>query len=147
MWQQRCKSQGASICSEYLSKAIISGTAGSNIHQLLPVINPFFLTSIFFIFPHDFICKTSLEMCTDILTENRYHWICQSDWWTFPKRFANAYLSLACEWFIPICWEMTSRVFHGSEICPRMLISVSAANWHAWGISLTPKSSIDPAAG
>lgn len=107
----------------------------------------FFLFLLFFLFLHYFICKTSEEMCRDILTENRYHWICQGDWWTFPKRFANVHLSLACEWFKPKCWEMTSRVFRGSEICPRMLISVFAAHWHARGYSLTPKSNIDPPAG
>lgn len=86
-------------------------------------------------------------MSTDTLTEKRYQWICQGDWWTFPSRFANVHLSLACEWFILICWEMTSKVFWSSEICPRMLTSVSTAHWHASRVSLTLKSNIGPPVG
>lgn len=143
MWQQHCKTQGASIHIEYLSKVIIAGTktAGFNIPSHLPMIIPLFLASFFFSFTTSFV--NQVWWCP----EKRYHRIRQGDWWTFTNRFANVHLSLACECFIPICWEMTSRVFWSSEICPRMLISVSIAHWHATRVSLTLKSNIDPPAG
>lgn len=146
MWQQHCKTQGASIRIKYFKRGDHfwdCKTVGFNILHHPPVITLLFLT-FFSLFLHYLICESSLEMCWDILTENRYHRICHDDWWTFPKRFANVHLSLACEWFMPICWEMTFRVFQCSEICPRMLISVSAA---CLGRFFTPKSSIDLLAG